>query len=233
MNGKTIILLSLSGLASLLVENNLVAEGNNINKNREASSSLSEETIIKPSLEEIITLLPKTPQEILQPAIEKRDIKKFEYTRNTKPEDFYEFLRKKSKEDMVFVFLYYDEATKTRKENTNFWESKSVTTLKDRKVSSGSAITFLYINRNLMNRNKNIGFLFLELVDFYGLDNWHRLCKLFSSDSISFPSWAEFVKGKDNYKVKEIGSAGILSEEIVKYIELNVEEYSKKKKINK
>ena len=206
------VFLGLSGLASLLVENNLNAEEYKLKENKETQ-------IIKPTLEEITTLLSKTPQEILEPAIKGGGIKKFEYTMNTTPEDFYKFLNNQKGNNKIFIFLYLDQTTPIK----NNWKRFS-----GRDVSSASATVFYYISINLRKRGIDYAYVFFEIVDFYGRSNWEKLHKMFNVNEIDFPSWAEFVKRKDNYKLNEIGSAGILSEDIIKYIELNVEEYSKK-----
>jgi len=182
---------------------------------------VEDKEVIKPSLEEIAELLSKTPQEILQPSVDIGLIKKFEYTKQTKPEEFYKFL-KGFDNKIIFGVVYIDR--KTFKRNPDFLTSEGT---HDSKVSSASAIVFNYINRNLENNSK-VGFFFLELNDFYGEESWRRLYKTFNIKSLDIPSWAEYKKEGENYKLIDFGSAGILPEDIGKYIELNVKEYSKK-----
>lgn len=195
-----------AGLVSLLFGRRIIAE---------------EQEIIKPSLEEITELLPKWPQIILQPAVEKGEIKKFDYTNKTTSEEFYKFLDRFSNE-RVFGFLHIDNLT-VRKNKDHWIKGKSTD---DLNVSSASAIVFLYLSKNL--KKEDIGFFFLNLKDFYGIENWRELRKIFNSKGLDIPSFVEYVKEKGKYKLIEIGSCGLFPEDIIKYIKLNVEEYSKR-----
>ena len=217
---------SLSGLASLLVENNLNAEEITFKESEKPPISLSEETqIIKPTLEEITTLLSKEPSEILQPAIERDDIKRFEYTRQTKSEDLYAFLKKEFHNKVIFVYLIQDILTQEKNKHISTNDSTY-----DRKLGAGSAIAFLWTRKNLIRKGDDVGFLFLGLKNFYGEDNWWIVCSLFRKKSISFPSYIEFIKDSNgNYQFKGIVDAGFKKpENIWKSIEINVDYYSKK-----
>ena len=144
----------------------------------------NEQEIVMPPLEEITRLLPRTPQEILDPAIVKGGIKKFSYTHKTKPEEFYEFLNRFDKQ-RVFGFIFYDDLTDDKnKKYKNFWmDGKG-----NEETASASAIVFLYLSKNL--KGKDIGFFFLELKDFYGEENWRELYKIFNIKRLSIPSLA-------------------------------------------
>lgn len=186
---------------------------------RQAIAEEQEIKIIKPSFEEIATLLQKSHQEILQPAVAKEEIKKFDYTNKTKPEEFYEFLNRFNNE-RVFGFVHIDEKTFDKNPDLQYSEGTH-----DLKVGLASAIVFLYLSKNL--KKEDIGFFFLNLNDFYGIENWRGIYRIFNIKKLSIPSFVEYVKEKEKYRLVEIGSCGLFPEDIEKYIKLNVEHYSK------
>ncbi len=196
------------GLVSMVLGRDLLADGN-ISQRPE---------IIKPSLEEIASLMRKDPDEILKSAIEKGEIKKFEYTVNTRQEEFYKILNGFDNAT-VFVYLDCDEST--------------VNGIKRRiggeQADSGAALSFLYIIKNLSGK-ADVGFLFLELKKFSGDVNWRELNTIFKTRPIEFPSYVEFVRDSTgNYRFNDICGCGVKSpDKILKNIEWGIEEYSKR-----
>ncbi len=227
MNKKTIVFLGLGGLASLLVENNLDAEEVSLKEKEKTGISLLKETlIIKPTLEEITTLLSKEPIEILQPAIERGEIKKFEYTRQTKLEDFYKFLKENFQQRIIFVYLVTDKSTDSNIKIAGLSTEKATF---DRQFGSGSAIAFLYTNLNLKNTSSDVGFLFLEIKDFYGKDNWAKLNGIFNRNGLEFPSIVDFVNDGQKYNFAGINEAGFKSPGVInENLKMWVDYYSKK-----
>ena len=139
------VLGGMSGLASLLLPESLIAKEG--------------EPLVLPTLEEITALMSKEPKDILKPAIERGEIKEFEYTRQTKPEDVYKFLRKEFHNKIVFVYLCTNE-----EDNLYDPEVDTDGTTLDRRYGRGPAITFLYTKLNLEKVNPDVGFLFFEIV---------------------------------------------------------------------
>ncbi len=162
----------------------------------------------------------KEPEEILKPAIERGDIKKFEYTRNTNADDLYKFIKEIGGE-YIITFIYRDK--ETAKKNTFEKDNNSYGV----EVSSASAITVLYMALNLKH-HQGVRILFFVFQDFHGKENWEKISRLFRVKELSFPSWAEFIKENNGYILKEMSAGGVLPKDINKYIELNVKEYLKK-----
>ena len=200
----------IGGLASLLLPKSLIAKEG--------------EPIVLPTLEEITALMSKEPNEILKSAIEKGEIKKFEYTRQTAPEDFYEFLNKKFKNKVVFVYLC------TNEEDNSYDPEVDVngSTL-DIKYGRGPAITFLYTKLNLEKENPNVGFLFFEIININGEDDWRRLHNLFNVRRMGIPSTAEFKKTSEGYELVDIADTGFKEpSKILRHIKLWVDYATKK-----
>lgn len=205
---RDFVLGGMGGLASLLLPNSLIAnEG---------------ESIVLPTLEEITNLMSKEPVEILKPAIDKGEIKKFEYTRQTKPDDFYGFLRKEFQNKIVFVYLCTNEK--------DAFYDKGVDTINsthDNSFGRGPAITFLYTKLNLEKVNLNVGFLFFEINNIHGGEK--GLLDLFNVRRMGIPSTAEFKKTSEGYELVGIADTGFKEpDKILKHIQLWVDYSSKK-----
>lgn len=215
-------LLLATGLSLSPLINNYAQEVANVDKPIEKTIE-TEREIIKPSLEEITEYLKKDHNEILQSAINEGILKKFDYRRQTSPEDFYRFLNSNFQNKIVFVYMEPDEET----DKKNIWDEKSTF---DERLSAGSATVFLYTMLNLRKSNSNVGFLFLELSDFYGEENWRRLRMMVNNKLRGgFPSYIEFIKEKDGYRFGGLtGSSQRDPETILEWIEDYVEDYRKR-----
>jgi len=205
--GKGLIAISLADLVSFMPE----------------TKADPSEAIVLPTLEEITALMSKEPSEILKPAIERREIKKFEYTRQTKPEDFYKFLRDNFQNQIVFAYICGDIDTGKTKE---FDDTKNSTY--DMAFGSGAAITFLYTQMNLKNRTSGVGFLFIELKVFHGTKNWAGLMNLFNVRRMGIPSVADFKRTSEGYELIGIEDTGLKEpNKILKHIKSWTDYYSK------
>ena len=196
---RDFIKLGIGGLTQLLVGTELIAN--------------DKTNLIKPSLEEITEFLSKNHNEILEPEIKADRIKKFPYTRQTKPEDLYEFLNKNFQNEIVFVYFDGNDNTKNIvKRNTRGKDTKATY---DERLSAGSATIFLYTMLNLRKSNSDVGFLFLELTDFYGGENWAVLHAMFNNKLNSFPSYVEFKHVKGRYEFNHITESSQRNPELI------------------
>lgn len=181
----------------------------------------SSKRIIKPTLEEITTLLSLHHSKILEEGIKNWGIKKFEYKNKSSPEELHKFLRENFKNKILLTYVNGDDQT----QNKNKWAVNT----SDESLSAGGAIGFLYASFNL-NNNQNIGFLFIELRDFLG--DWNRFSKLFNIEpkSLGFPFIAEFKRNSNgDYIFAELALCSTKTpDKIYKNIDLLVDEYSKK-----
>ena len=82
---------------------------------------------------------------------------------------------------------------------------------------------------NIKNKNHNVGFLFIELRDFYGQQNWDRLKDSFKKE-LYFPCFLEFVRKDDGgYELNDIVKAGTKNPKIIlRWIDSLVEDYRKR-----
>jgi len=209
MKFKDLLIATGLSLGSLLSENIYAQEIVNVDKPIEKPVE-TEREIIKPSLEEIIGLLKESHHSIFAQEIKNGDIKKFEYTRQTAPEDFYRFLNGNFQNKIVFVYLHWDEETKKK----NIWGKTSTF---DERLAAGSATIFLYTMLNLRKSNSDVGFLFLELRDFYEEENWKRLYNSFNNKLTGFTSYIEFILDDKtmNYKFSDITESSMREPKII------------------
>ena len=212
MELKEILLAAGLGLSPLFTSQNIYAQEVAKVEKPAIENAVVESEIIKPSLEEIAKLIEKLPAEILKDAIEKGDIKKFEYTRQTTNNDFYKFINKNFNNRVLFLYVATDDPLCLRER-----ERLAKGSTLNLKGFSGAAISFLYISRNLKQRNKDVGFLFFEEKGLYGDGDWQRLARLFSlTDIIEFPSYAEFNKDSNGrYKFEKIDGCGVKTPEVI------------------
>ncbi len=208
LNRRDFLRLGIGGLSSLVLEQNLFTEE-------------TKPGIITPSLEEITGFLSKNHNTILEPEIENGRIKKFEYKRQTRSDDVYSFLNRNFKNKIVFVYLEMDNKT----DNKNIWGKEATG---DERLASGSATVFLYTMLNLQKSKTDVGFLFLELTDFYGDENWNRLKALFDNRLKTFPSYVEFIREEGNYEFEDIKDSSMREPELIlKYIKILSKHYAK------
>ena len=225
MELKEILLAAGLGLSPLFTSQNIYAQEVAKVEKPAIENAVVESEIIKPSLEEIARLIEKFPAEILKEEINNGNIKKFEYTRQTTNNDFYKFINKNFNNRVLFLYVATDDPLCLRIERDR-WAKESTF---NQKAISGAAISFLYINKNLQERNKDVGFLFFELKDFRGDEMWAKVKKLFNWDRVEFPSYAEFNKdSRGRYKFEKIGGCGVKSpNKIHESINWGIDRYTK------
>ena len=81
---------------------------------------------------------------------------------------------------------------------------------------------------NLQKSKTDVGFLFLELTDFYGDENWNRLKALFDNRLKTFPSYVEFIREEGNYEFEDIKDSSMREPELIlKYIKILSKHYAK------
>lgn len=180
----------------------------------------AEDGIVKPTPEEINTLLGYHHSRVLERAVLNGSIKKFDYTSNSTPVDLTAFLKKRFASETVLAYVNIDDLTD--KKNTWALDSQN-----DERLGAGGAISFLYTAISLNGRS-NVGFTLIELKDFSG--DWKELCHLFNVNRLDFPFIAEFKRNSDgSYRFADLsGCYTKTPETIYKNIELLVKEYTKK-----
>jgi len=215
-------LLLATGLSLSLLTKSIYAQ--EVAKAGKPLENIIETEIIKPSLEEIAELMSKFPQEVLKPTIDKGYIKKFEYTRQTTSKDFYKFLNSNFQNKIMFIYMHMDEDTVKK----NIWGERSRF---DKRLGAGSATIFLYTMLNLRKSKSDIGFLFLELTDFHGEENWKRLYNSFNNKLTGFPSYIEFILNDKtmNYKFSDITESSMREPNVIlEWISDLVTDYKKR-----
>ena len=193
-----------AGLVSLLFERQITAEEQGTKE------------IIMPSLEEITKLLSQPYNEILGSLVKEGKVKKFEYTNKTTPEEFYKSL-KLLENNLIFGYF-------TTGKNV---DAKIINN--DQELNSGSAIIFLYTLLNLKKSNSDVKFIYIEINDFYGEENWRELLGLFDRKRIDFPSFVEFKYDNGRHRISDVVLAGTKNPKLISvWIDGLVKDYRKR-----